>query len=318
MKTDVNNNMDIDLVYLWLDGSDPAWQAKKNAFTGNVTEDTSLNCKGRYANNDELKYSLRSVEKYAPWIRKIFIVTDNQIPAWLNTENPKIEIIDHKDILPKVCLPCFNSSVIEYHIYKIPGLSEHFLYSNDDMFLNKPVQPGMFFAADGLPIIRQFPKPFRRLQWFWRVHIRKKPLLQYGQAISNASELVKKKYGIYFNSKPHHNIDAYLKSNCQRVAEDIFKEELEAVLSHRIRSYDDIQRVILSYVPLAEKRGHLRYVTRKESFHAQISRESHYEKITKHPIFFCLNDTELSTDDDREKLKTWLKGYFPKKSEFEK
>ena len=311
--------MDIDLVYLWLDGSDPVWQAKKNAFSGNMTENTSINCKGRYADNDELKYSLRSVEKYAPWIRNIFIVTDNQTPAWLDTSNPKVKIIDHKDILPQICLPCFNSSIIEYHLYKIPGLSEHFLYANDDMFINKTVQPDTFFAKDGLPIIRLIHKPFRRLQWFWREKIQKKPWNHYRNSIVNASKLIKKKYGIYYNAKPHHNIDAYLKSDCQRVVEDIFKRELEAVLSNHIRSYDNIQRIIFSYVALAEKRGHLCYITRMKSFHAQINREDHYEKISKSkPMFFCMNDTEFATDDDRKKLKAWLSSYFSQKSKFEK
>ena len=92
------------------------------------------------------KYSLRSVEMYAPWIRKIFIVTDNQVPKWLDTSNPKIRIVDHKEILPEVSLPCFNSRLIEHFLYKIPGLSEHFLYANDDMFINRPVTPATFFC----------------------------------------------------------------------------------------------------------------------------------------------------------------------------
>ena len=83
--------MDIDLVYLWVNGNDPQWQAKRNALIGKTEEKSSANCEGRYANNDELKYSLRSIELYAPWIRKIFIVTDNQIPEWLDTSNPKVK-----------------------------------------------------------------------------------------------------------------------------------------------------------------------------------------------------------------------------------
>ena len=143
--------MDIDLVYLWVDGNDPQWKAKHNACIGRTEEQSAVNCDGRYADNDELKYSLRSAEKYAPWIHRIFIVTDNQIPIWLNTSNEKIRIVDHQDIMPKVCLPCFNSALIEHFLYKIPGLSEHFLYGNDDMFFNKPVTPSDFFASDGFP-----------------------------------------------------------------------------------------------------------------------------------------------------------------------
>ncbi|MDE6651089.1 MAG: Stealth CR1 domain-containing protein, partial [Paramuribaculum sp.] len=95
----------IDLVYLWVNGNDPKWQAKRNEFIGKTQEKSSVNCDGRYADNDELKYSLRSVEKYAQWIRKIFIVTDNQVPQWLDTSNPKIQIVDHKDIMPPQSLP---------------------------------------------------------------------------------------------------------------------------------------------------------------------------------------------------------------------
>ena len=85
--------MKIDFVITWVDGNDPKWQAKRNRFIGNIVENSSVNCKGRYSNNDELKYSLRSIELYIPWIRNIFIVTDNQIPEWLDTSNPKIRII---------------------------------------------------------------------------------------------------------------------------------------------------------------------------------------------------------------------------------
>ena len=100
--------MDIDLVYLWVDGNDPKWQAKHDAFCGNLSRDAELNGKNRYANNDELKYSLRSIAMYAPWVRKVFIVTDNQVPAWLDTSNPKVRIVDHAEIMPAESLPCFS------------------------------------------------------------------------------------------------------------------------------------------------------------------------------------------------------------------
>ena len=101
---------------------------------------------GRYVNNDELKYSLRSVERYAPWIRKIFIVTDDQTPEWLDIENPKIKIIDHKEILPAESLPCFNSNVLEHFLCKISNLSEYFILSNDDTFFNKIVSSTTFLV----------------------------------------------------------------------------------------------------------------------------------------------------------------------------
>lgn len=113
------NSTDIDLVYLWVDGSDPRWLEKKIRFTGAVSDNSEVNNKGRYMNNDELRYSLRSVERYLPWIRKIFIVTDDQCPEWLVKEHPKIQLVDHKEILPEEALPCFNSSVIELSLIHI-------------------------------------------------------------------------------------------------------------------------------------------------------------------------------------------------------
>lgn len=311
--------MDVDLVYLWVDGNDPVWQAKHNAFIGKTEESSPINCKGRYANNDELKYSLRSVEMYAPWIRKIFIVTDNQVPEWLDISNTKVKIIDHKDIMPAESLPCFNSALIEHFLYKIPGLAEHFLLANDDTYLNKAVTVDDFFTKEGFPIIRLGRRLFRKFRWFWRVNVRKKPLKNYSFTIAHASQLVDDKYGVYYTGMPHHNIDSYLKSDMQRVVEDYFRDEFVANNKNRMRSNDDIQRILFSYTALALKRGKLRYVTRKESMHVEIQKERHYRRLEKfRPMFFCMNDSEYAKDEDRKTAKEYLERRFPDKSEFEK
>lgn len=311
--------MDVDLVYLWVDGNDPVWQAKHNAFIGKTEESSPINCKGRYANNDELKYSLRSVETYAPWIRTVFIVTDNQVPEWLDISNTKVKIIDHKDIMPAESLPCFNSALIEHFLYKIPGLAEHFLLANDDMYLNKAVTVDDFFTKEGFPIIRLGRRPFRKFRWFWRVNVRKKPLKNYSFTIARASQLVDDKYGVYYTGMPHHNIDSYLKSDMQRVVEDYFRDEFAANNKNRMRSNDDIQRILFSYTALALKRGKLRYVTRKESMHVEIQKERHYRRLEKfRPMFFCMNDSEYAKDEDRKTAKEYLERRFPDKSEFEK
>ena len=132
----------IDLVYLWVDGNDPVWLKKRQPYLKK-----EINTTGRYQDNQELKYSLRSIDKHLPWIRKIFIVTDNQVPPFLDVSHPKIEIVDHSTLLPKSILPTFNSSVLDYFIYKIPDLSEHFLYANDDMFVNADLPPSFFFKT---------------------------------------------------------------------------------------------------------------------------------------------------------------------------
>ena len=273
---------------------------------------------GRYADNDELKYSLRSIEKYAPWIHRIFIVTDNQTPAWLDTSDPKIRIVDHSEIMPAVSRPCFNATVIEHFICDIPGLAEHFLFANDDMFINRPVTPETVFAEDGLPIIRFNRRPFRKFTLWYKEKVQGKKLSNYIQIIRNAAELVERKYGKYYGGKTHHNIDAYLKSDCQHV-ERMFRKEIEPTLTNHVRSANDIQRNLFAYVALAEKRAHLHYVGQRTSFRLHIQNESHYAKLERYnPMLFCMNDSQYAGDADREREKEWLERRFPEKSRFEK
>ena len=95
------------------------------------------------------RYSLRSIEKFAPWILKVFIVTNGQVPDWLDANHPKVQIIPHELIFPnKSVLPTFSSSAIEMNLHRIPGLSEHFIYFNDDVFLGQPVYPYDFYTLE--------------------------------------------------------------------------------------------------------------------------------------------------------------------------
>lgn len=310
--------MDIDLVYLWVNGNDPQWLAKRNACIGKTEEKSAVNCDGRYADNDELKYSLRSIDKYAPWLRRIFIVTDNQVPVWLDTSNAKVRTVDHKEIMPDVCLPCFNSAVIEHFLYKIPGLAEHFIYANDDMFINKPVTPETFFGKDGLPIVRFNRRPFRKWTLLFKEKVQGKRLSNYVQTIRNSAELVEKKYGKYYGGKTHHNIDAYLRSDYEHAAK-VFEDEIRTTLPNHVRSENDIQRNIYSYVALAEKRAHLHYVTQRTSFRLHIQNESHYGKLERYnPILFCMNDSQYAKDCDRKRAAAFLDKRFPEKSQYEK
>nr|WP_227993746.1 stealth family protein [Pseudactinotalea sp. HY160] len=144
----------IDVVYTWVDGTDPQWVVRKRAaveqLSGeSMTEDAAADL--RFVDHDELRYSLRSIEQYAPWVRHIYIVTDRQRPAWLKADHPRITVVDHTDIAPPgASLPTFNSHAIEANLHRIEGLSEHFLYFNDDVFLSSPVGPDLFFSANGI------------------------------------------------------------------------------------------------------------------------------------------------------------------------
>ena len=105
-----NNIEAVDLVYLWVDDKDENWIKKRDSFLNPELKSEAVSC-CRFRDNDELKMSLRSVEKHLPWINKIFVVTDGQIPRWLDTENPKIEVVFHEQFIPQEYLPTFNSNV---------------------------------------------------------------------------------------------------------------------------------------------------------------------------------------------------------------
>lgn len=138
--------MTIDFVMPWVDGSDPVWQLLRNSHC----ECPEAIDESRYRDWDILRYWFRAVEKYAPWVNRIHFITCGQCPPWLNRAHPKLNMVEHRDYIPEAYLPTFNSMTIELNLHRIEGLSEHFVYFNDDVFLNAPVTPEDFFR-DGLP-----------------------------------------------------------------------------------------------------------------------------------------------------------------------
>ncbi|XP_073179214.1 N-acetylglucosamine-1-phosphotransferase subunits alpha/beta isoform X6 [Lepidochelys kempii] len=115
----------------------------------------------RFEDNEELRYSLRSIERHAPWVRHIFIITNGQIPSWLNLDNPRITIVTHQDIFQNLShLPTFSSPAIESHIHRIAGLSQKFIYLNDDVMFGKDVWPDDFYShSKGQKVYLTWPVP---------------------------------------------------------------------------------------------------------------------------------------------------------------
>ncbi|WP_180369763.1 stealth family protein, partial [Oenococcus oeni] len=140
------NDKTIDFVIDWVNGQDISWQAKRAKYLENKEDASSA----RFRDWGFLKYWFRSVEKNAPWVNKIYLITDNQKPDFLNLNSEKIKIVDHKDFIPDSFLPLFNSNAIEIGMHNIPGLSKQFVFFNDDMFINKKVSPTDFFK-NGFP-----------------------------------------------------------------------------------------------------------------------------------------------------------------------
>lgn len=323
----------IDMVYLWCDGNEPEFFQRKATYMEKEDKSNKSEAFGevRFFDNEELRYSLRSLEMYAPWIHHIFIVTDRQIPHWLDLNNTKISIVDHSEIMPKNIIPCFNSSVIERYIGFIPGLQEHFLYGNDDTFLGEKVSKDFFFTQ-GKPIVRV--KYFRNRKRYYTYEQLKnlEDIDFFGKSIKNAWMLLAKQNNLKKIPflEPHHNIDAFTKSAYQ----DIFfkyQNVLEKNI-YRFRNIKDIQRLLFCIDPVINETAELRMIQNyskvkkylfwlkrlnPESYYSDAKCKSLLGLWCIHPILFCINGSGISLLGNKiEKL--FLKWKFPNKSSFEK
>ena len=138
----------IDFVVTWLDSSDLFWQKEYSRYKGDCIKGDQS--ESRFRDWDLFKYWFRAVEVFAPWVNKVFLVTNGKFPDWINANHPKLVLVNHDDYIPHQFLPTFNSCTIELHMNKIKGLSEHFVYFNDDCFINAPISPDYYFR-EGLP-----------------------------------------------------------------------------------------------------------------------------------------------------------------------
>ena len=272
---------DIDFVVLWVDGSDPKWQAKKAQYAHEQTKcifdsRNEMNGEVRFRDWGIFRYWFRAVEKYAPWVRKVHFVSDSQIPEWMNLNCPKLYFVDHKDYMPKEWLPNFNASALELNLFRIEGLSEKFVYFNDDMLLNAPVKPTDFFI-DGLPcdcailepldvdknnysdlllnvmrVIRhhaEFRNPFRENLWKWL-----NP--RYGWGLFQNLRLWRWRRTLHFYDS--HICNAYLKSIFVEAWTKV-PEFLENTSAHRFRNYyEDVSKLLISAWQLSSGKFHPR------------------------------------------------------------
>ncbi|XP_058718005.1 N-acetylglucosamine-1-phosphotransferase subunits alpha/beta-like isoform X2 [Poecile atricapillus] len=157
LSKQAKKNMTIDGKELTLNPAYLLWDLS-SVSQSKQDEDVSAS---RFEDNEELRYSLRSIERHAPWVRHIFIVTNGQIPSWLNLDNPRITIVTHQEIFQNVShLPTFSSPAIESHIHRISGLSQKFIYLNDDVMFGKDVWPDDFYShSKGQKVYLTWPVP---------------------------------------------------------------------------------------------------------------------------------------------------------------
>lgn len=319
MRSKSEPTFPIDLVYLWVDGCNIDWQESKLYWQKKLNlADSKENSTSRYVDNQELRFSLRSVEKNAPWINKIYIVTDGSIPKWLDlTKTDKIKIVKHEEIMPEDALPTFNSCAIEACIYNIKGLSEHFLLANDDCFINKPIEPSFFFDKKGRPIFR-----FKKFK-FREENLKNS---QYIRSIKRSCEIINKKYKTNFkNIVPHHNVDAYTIEGCKNCAR-LYEKEFQQVVFSKFRN-ESIQRIIFALCMIANKKAVKKIINPANPFCPSLESDyfeiSYYEYMQKrvlyrNPFLLCINEEFKTIHIYRKALKELLQALYPNQELWEK
>ena len=135
----------IDFVVTWVNNKDVDWRKRKSEFEKEYNIFQDLNSEERYREWGLMKYWFRAVEKYAPWVNKIYFITEGHVPNWLDVNHPKLVHVKHEDYIEKQFLPTFNSNVIEMNLIHLKDLSEKFVLFNDDTFINDFVKQSDFF-----------------------------------------------------------------------------------------------------------------------------------------------------------------------------
>ena len=223
----------IDVVFTWVNDKDPVWQSKYSMYKNNksISYGRYATDLARFSNHNELYFSVKSVKKNLPWVRTIFVVTDNQCPEWLG-EFKNIKIIDHSEIINSKYLPTFNSHVIEAHLHNIPELAEHFIYFNDDVFVARNLPAGHFFKSNGLASLYLSDKSLSDMRFRGVVT----PTLN---ASLSASKLFERDFKYKIDTPLVHTYVPLRKSMFNKVW-DKYHEEINSFLSNRFRTNNDL------------------------------------------------------------------------------
>ena len=331
--------MDIDFVIAWVDGNDEKWVEEKSRYSPSSMADSATAV--RFRDWDNLQYWFRGVEKFAPWVHKIYFITWGHLPKWLDTSNPKLEIVNHKDYIPEKYLPTFNSHTIELNMNKIKGLSEYFVYFNDDMFITNHVDETDFFKKDkpcdtfGLNCIycghdsaghfngsnievinSEFQRQKRAIQkrdlckWFslkngFRVNL-KTAMLSLWEWFP----------GFHYDHLPSD----FLKQTFEEVW-DKYYDVLDKTCSDKFRQESNVNQWLMKYWQLCKGTYAVRPANTGNAFHVSEENFNEVCRAVYHQQYklICINDTPRTVDFEHKKdvLNACFKKILPKKSGFE-
>lgn len=311
-------SFDVDLVFSWVDGSSPEYIAARRARMAGVVVGEGDDHEARFRQIDELKYALRSVYMFAPWIRRIFIATDSPTPAWL-ADHPGVTIVRSEEFFadPSV-LPTHNSQAVECQLHHIEGLSEHFLYSNDDMFFGRSVGPDIFFTPGGIT---------KFIEAETRIGLGDNDAERSG--FENAARVNRKllwdRFGRITTRHLEHTA-APLRRSVVATMEQEFPAEFAKTAASTFRAADNISVTNSFYHYYALLTGRAVTQTAAKVRYVDTTARAGLNYLPKllakrNMDFFCLNDgsfPEVPAEERAELVTDFLEKYYPIKAPWEK
>lgn len=329
----------IDIVLTYVDGNDERWLNKRKQYTVARGMDVS---NSRYRDWENLQYIFRGIEMYAPWVNKVFLVTDHQVPEWINKDCDKLVLVNHEDYIPKEYLPTFNSNVIESNLHRIEELSEYFIILNDDIFFMNTCTSEDFFK-NGRPqaIFMEYPvgcggnndvfphtlinnynllgKYFSRKEY--KKRLRGKILnLNYGWYFFYNLIMYMMPFPNLFGILTPHFACPYTKDSFRKMW-DLEKDMLTETNSHRFRQKEDLTIYLFHLYDVLSgnfhphnmlKMGKMIAIREDEPYIYQIIKSKKYKLL-------CLNDEcpEELFETVKKKVNVCLAEKFKNKSSFE-
>lgn len=326
----------IDIVVPWVDGSDPAWLAERSHYRPNQNSDGN---DSRYREWGLFQYWFRGIETYAPWVRTVHLITWGHLPPWLNVNHPKLHVVNHKDYIPEEYLPTYSSHVIELNMHRIPGLAEHFIYFNDDVYLTGPTKPEDFFVG-GLPndaavvgvtrIVDNFSfMPYIYLNMLGELNmtfskmqsIKQNPWkwfnLKYGKGLLTNLYLLPG--GAITGFKNFHTCMPYCKKTLEEVWE-AYPAALDRTCRNRFRSREDVNQYLFRWWRLLKgefnpHKPNSSYLTLGQDSVETVDRYLSNRKLK----VVCVNDDPMGCDfeTERQKAVAVFEKHYPTVSGFE-
>lgn len=330
----------IDIFLPWVDGTDENWLHEREQYKLETAIQREANGIERYRSWDNLQYVFRGIENCMPWVNKIFFVTCGQVPPFLNTQHPKLRLVNHKDYIPEKYLPTFNSNTIEMNLFRIEELSENFILFNDDLFPISPIKEDYFFKNDKVCdeaieaiigrawinmahnmvnhawiINKYFDKKKIKRENFWKWYSPR-----YG--VKNILRNVSMNYFYAFEGLRNPHEAFAMKKSTFKTLWDLEPEMLDVGSQNKFRNITDITQYLARYWQVFEgdfyPRMHQgRYTMVTDNNYKEIAS---YIRGKKYPII-CINDKRgeklHAYEEAKAEINAAFAEIFPKKSSFE-